>query len=128
MQLYVFIYFFVILFFVIHHKICVFNIFISFFDKVSKFCNRLLHCLKIVRIRSYSGPHFSHIFPHSDWMRRDGYFWGKKAIIVAKMEIKTFNILVKMAVHCIFWSPNFEYFLIMKMKFLSQVINYFQGI
>ena len=25
-----------------------------------------LHCVKSVRIRSYSGPHYSHIFPHSD--------------------------------------------------------------
>ena len=24
------------------------------------------HCIKSVRIRSYSGPHFSSIFPHSD--------------------------------------------------------------
>ena len=24
------------------------------------------HCVKSVRIRSYSGPHFSRIFPHSD--------------------------------------------------------------
>ena len=24
------------------------------------------HCVKSVRIRSYSGPHFSHIFPNSD--------------------------------------------------------------
>ena len=30
-----------------------------------------LHCIKGVRIRSYSGPHFSHIFPHSDWIRGD---------------------------------------------------------
>ena len=44
------------------------------------------------------------------------------------MEIKTFNILGKIAVHCIFWSPKLKYFLIMKMKFLSQVINYFRGI
>ena len=29
------------------------------------------HCLKRVRIRSYSGPHFSRIFLHSDWIRRD---------------------------------------------------------
>ena len=29
------------------------------------------HCLKSVRIRSYSGPHFSLIFPHADWIRRD---------------------------------------------------------
>ena len=25
------------------------------------------HCVKRVRIRSYSGPHFSRIFSHSDW-------------------------------------------------------------
>ena len=25
-----------------------------------------LHCVKSVRIRSYSGPHFSRIFSHSD--------------------------------------------------------------
>ena len=29
------------------------------------------HCLKSVRIRSYSGPHFPPIFPHADWIRRD---------------------------------------------------------
>ena len=29
------------------------------------------HCVKSVRIRSYSGPHFSCIFPHSDWIWRD---------------------------------------------------------
>ena len=27
------------------------------------------NCVKRVRIQSYSGPHFSHIFPHSDWIR-----------------------------------------------------------
>ena len=30
-----------------------------------------LRCVKRVRIRSYSGPHFFRIFPHSDWIRRD---------------------------------------------------------
>ena len=25
------------------------------------------HCVKCVRFRSYSGPHFSRIFPHLDW-------------------------------------------------------------
>ena len=29
------------------------------------------HCVKSVRIRSYSGLHFSRIFPHSNWIRRD---------------------------------------------------------
>ena len=28
------------------------------------------HCVKSVRIRSYSGLHFSRIFPHSDWIQR----------------------------------------------------------
>ena len=28
-------------------------------------------CTKDFRIRSYSGPHFSRIFPHLDWTRRD---------------------------------------------------------
>ena len=28
------------------------------------------HYVKTVRIRSYSGQHFSRIFPHSDWIRR----------------------------------------------------------
>ena len=46
------------------------------------------HCVKRVRIRSYSGPHFSRIFPHSDWIRRDTYLtvfspnagkWGENA-------------------------------------------------
>ena len=27
--------------------------------------------VKRVRIQSYSGPHFSRIFPHLDWIRRD---------------------------------------------------------
>ena len=30
---------------------------------------RSLHCVRRVRIRSFSGPHFSRIFPHSDWIR-----------------------------------------------------------
>ena len=37
-----FMYFFGIFFFVFHHKICVFIIFISFSDKVSNFRNRIL--------------------------------------------------------------------------------------
>ena len=35
------------------------------------FPNFTLHCVKNVRIRSYSGLHFSRIFPHSDWIWRD---------------------------------------------------------
>ena len=29
------------------------------------------HCVKRVRIRSYSGPHFSRISPHLNWIWRD---------------------------------------------------------
>ena len=29
------------------------------------------HCVKRVRIQSYSDPHFSRIFPHLDWIWRD---------------------------------------------------------
>ena len=29
------------------------------------------HCVKSARIRNYSSPHFSHIFPHLDRIRRD---------------------------------------------------------
>ena len=32
---------------------------------------RIIHWVKRVRIRSYSGPHFSQIFPHLDGIRRD---------------------------------------------------------
>ena len=28
-----------------------------------------MDCVKRVRIRSYSGPHFSRIFPYSDWIQ-----------------------------------------------------------
>ena len=28
--------------------------------------NKIIHCVKSVRIWSYSGPHFPRIFPHSD--------------------------------------------------------------
>ena len=33
--------------------------------------------VKSVRIRSYSGPHFSRIFPHLDWRRGDTPYAGK---------------------------------------------------
>ena len=40
---------------------------LSFFDV----CWGYRHSVKRVRIRSYSAPHFSRVFPHSDWIRRD---------------------------------------------------------
>ena len=45
------------------------------FHKSLKFWNSWLHwqkhCLKNVRVRICSGPHFSCIFSHSDWIPRD---------------------------------------------------------
>ena len=32
---------------------------------------RECHCVKSVHIRSHSGPRFSRIFPHLDWIRSD---------------------------------------------------------
>ena len=34
------------------------------------------HDVKRVRIRRYSGLHFSRIFPHSDWIRRDTEYFS----------------------------------------------------
>ena len=39
--------------------------------KKVRILNKIKYCIKSVRIRSYSGLHFSHIFPHSDWIQRD---------------------------------------------------------
>ena len=36
--------------------------------------SKINHCVKSVRVRSYSGPLFSRIFPHSDWIRRDSSY------------------------------------------------------
>ena len=51
------------------------NIF-SWFISLLKDCrfnwnNTIVHYVKSVRIRSYLGPHFSRIFPHSDWIGRN---------------------------------------------------------
>ena len=40
-------------------------------DFQSSKCFVLVHGVKSVVIRSYSGPHFSSIFPHSEWMWRN---------------------------------------------------------
>ena len=47
--------------------------YVMFLTKTMK-CSRFIRnndCLRILRIRSYSGPHFFRIFSHSDWIRRD---------------------------------------------------------
>ena len=50
------------------------------FHSNSAWCNWIIyhifdsptnHCVKSVRVRSYSGLYFVRIFPHSDWIRRD---------------------------------------------------------
>ena len=50
-------------------------------------CN--IHCMKSVRILSYSGPHFSRIFPHSDWIRRDTPYLSVFSLNVRKREKNT---------------------------------------
>ena len=61
-----------------HNKFWISEHFYSTYQWLSpKFCAMLNlfvwfhHCVKRVRIRSYSGPHFSHIFLLSNWIRRD---------------------------------------------------------
>ena len=54
-----------------HHCVIPYLMFIKWkiiWETISIFA---YHCVKRVRIRSYSGPHFSRNFPHSDWIRRD---------------------------------------------------------
>ena len=46
------------------------------------------HCVKSVRILSYSGPHFSRIFPYSDWLRKIRSNMGKiRTRITPDMDI-----------------------------------------
>ena len=52
---------------------------VSFFNK---------HCVKKVRIRSYSGLHFSRIFPHSDWISRDTEIQSECAKMWEKMRTR----------------------------------------
>ena len=46
------------------------------------------HCVKGVRIQSYSGPHFSHIFPHLDWIRKDTQIIQKIILNSIKRTVK----------------------------------------
>ena len=48
------------------------------------------HCVKNVRIRYYSGLHFSRIFPHSEWIRRDAEsFYG--FFLRSEIKINTYT-------------------------------------
>ena len=55
------------------------------------------YSVKSVRIRSYSGPHFSSIFPHSDWIRRDTPYFLRSE--VSRIELIIFHLLL-LIVHC----------------------------
>ena len=46
-------------------------------------------CVKSVCIRSYSGQHFSRIFPHSDWIRRDTLYFSVFSANVGKCRKNT---------------------------------------
>ena len=71
------------------------------------------HCVKGVRIQSYSGPHFSHIFPHLDWIRKDTQIIQKIILNSIKRTVKfsIFNLYYgfpvttsrsMMEYHCLF--------------------------
>ena len=51
------------------------------------------HCVKSVRIRNYSGPHLSRIFPHSDWIRRDTPYFPFSSDKKVKIAFFTISIL-----------------------------------
>ena len=69
----------------VYHRLLMFSFVLFIFFKASLFIltttaqHMKFHGVKRVQIRSYSGPHFSRIFPHSDWILRDTYselFWS----------------------------------------------------
>ena len=62
----------------------------EFFWKSWKFEQNLLseYCVKSVHIWSYSGLHFSCIFPHSDWIRRDTEYLSIFSPNAEKMRTK----------------------------------------
>ena len=49
----------------------------------------ILHSGKSVRIQIYSGPHFFHIFSHSDWIRRDTRIQSECGKIQTRITPKT---------------------------------------
>ena len=58
----------------------------AFFAKIVYLVLHMSHCVKSGRIRSYSGPRFSRIFPHSDWIRRDTEYLSVFSPNVRKCE------------------------------------------
>ena len=48
-----------------------FNGFDRYFRRIRPSFHQYFHCIKSARSRSYSGPHFSRIFPHLHSIRRD---------------------------------------------------------
>ena len=52
-------------------SLCVFIVTFDLIHPIDLLSSGNFHCVRSVRIRSYSGPHFSRIFPHLDWIRRD---------------------------------------------------------
>ena len=65
-----------------------------------------LYCVKSVRIRSYSGPHLSRIFRHSDWIRRATVFSpnaGKCG--TEKLQIRT--LFTQCCLQCFYLITNY---------------------
>ena len=60
-------------------------------DKLNRISNLFKdrwHCIKRVRIQSYSGPHFSLIFPHFDWIQRDTSYLSIFSPNAGKMQTR----------------------------------------
>ena len=76
----------------------------KFFRKKSN-NQRVPHGVKRVRIRSYSGPHFSRIFPYSDWIRRDTPYTQRHMDIIL---INHSNTLVLLNTHDYLLNSNFH--------------------
>ena len=58
------------------------------FDKKIDSYSREAHCIKIARIQSYSGLHFSCIFPYWDWIRRDTQYLSVFSQNAGKMRTR----------------------------------------
>ena len=64
----------------------------------------ITHCVKSVHIRSYSGPHFSRIFPHLDWLRRD-IFSPNAGKIPTRITLNTYTFYaVTLYCFCKIWA------------------------
>ena len=81
------------------------------------------HCVKRVRIRSYSGPHFSRIFPHSDWIRREMEYNSMRIPISLSYKLVSSKLVVFSEFYLLISNCNFATNLVIRIiKYLLQYI------